>query len=69
MSPLHRALAVIAIWASNAVAIVTIHGAALNLFTPPWALVAMTVAISVSAVCATWFVTRDRVEHQPIPPQ
>ena len=67
MSPLHRALAVIAIWASNAVAIVTIHGAALNLFTPPWALVAMTVAISVSAVCATWFVTRDRVE--PTPPQ
>lgn len=53
----------IAIWApSNAVAIVTIHGAALNLFTPSWALVAMTVAVSASAVCATWYVTRDRVE-------
>lgn len=69
MSPFHRALAVIAIWTSNAVAIVTIHGAALNLFTPPWALVAMTIAISASAVCATWFVTRVRVAHQPTPPQ
>jgi hypothetical protein len=65
MSPIHRALAVIAIWASNAVAIVTIHGAALNLFTPPWALVGMTVAVSTSAVCATWYVTRDRVEPSP----
>jgi hypothetical protein len=35
MSPTHRALAVVAIWASNAIAIVIIHGAALHLFTPP----------------------------------
>jgi len=68
MSPTHRTLAVIAIWASNAVAILTIHGAALNLFTPPWALVVMTVAISASAVSATWFVTRNRVAV-PTPPQ